>query len=259
MMKKVVKAVKRPLRKEKNQKRIATTSSPVGKFKLFLILLLAILVVLIVVELSAFKNPGLIRDFILQFGWLAPVVVIVLQVFQSMISIIPSQMTTIAAGYVFGPVVGLLYSLIGSFIGSALIFLISRKYGLKLAIKFFPHRDLVHFQAFFNQKKSNALFLARVAPIFPNDLISFAAGLTKINFWKFNLVSTIGFFVQMVILSFFGSGLAEGKINLPLIVISVIVGLLFLVVIFKNKIRKMVIKDLKEVEKELTTGVKIVF
>lgn len=255
----MVKSAKRQSNKKKVLKQVVTTSHHLGKFKLFLLVILAILVVLMIVELSAFKNPKLIRDFILQFGWLAPLAVIILQVFQSMISIVPSQMTTIAAGYVFGPVVGLVYSLIGSFIGSALIFLISRKYGLRLALRFFPHRDLVHFQAFFNQKKSNALFLARVAPIFPNDLISFAAGLTKINFWKFNLVSTIGFFVQMVILSFFGSGLAEGEINVPLMVISAVVGLLFLVVIFKNKIRKIIIKDIKEVEKELTKGVKIVF
>jgi|SRR3989344_514581 len=258
-MGKVVKAIRELPGGKTVNKSAKTTSHKVSRLKFFLLSALIILILFISIEFSTFNNPELVKNFVLKFGLMAPVVLILLQTFQSMISIIPSQITTIAAGYVFGPIFGLIYSLIGSFIGSSIVFLISRKYGAQLAMKFFPEKDIIHFQVFFRQKKSKALFLARIAPIFPNDLISFAAGLTKINYWKFSLISSLGFLIQIIILSFFGSGLAEGQISMPLIVVSIVVGLLFLIVIFKKKIRKIIIRDIKEVEKELRKGVKIVF
>jgi uncharacterized membrane protein YdjX (TVP38/TMEM64 family) len=231
----------------------------ISRLKYIFLGLLIVGILYLVGELSIWANPEAIKNFILKFGLWSPIILILLQVVQSMISILPSQVTTIAAGFLFGPIFGLLYALIGSTIGSAIVFLISRKYGRRLANKFFHGKDLAHFEAFFKQKKLYALFLARVAPIFPNDLVSFAAGFTKISFSGFNFVSTLGFLIQMIILVIFGAKLAEGEVSIPLIIVSVIVGLLFLVVLFKGKIRKIVIKDLKKVEKSLKKGVKIVF
>src|SRR3989338_5421361 len=64
-------------------------------------------------------DPSSLKSFILGFGILAPIGIIILQAFQTTLSLIPSQITTIVAGFIFGPWLGLLYSLIGSFIGSA--------------------------------------------------------------------------------------------------------------------------------------------
>ena len=194
------------------------------------------------------NNPELLKATILKFGILAPLAVILLQAFQTTISIIPSQLTTIVAGFLFGPFWGLFYSLIGAIIGSASIFLISRKYGTKLARHLFEKSEINHFHHLFQQKKNGALFLARIAPLFPNDLVSFGAGLTNIKFWKFNLISTLGFIVQMLILSYFGSELAQGNISLHLILISITVSLLFLIVLFKHQIKKVLIKDFHKLE-----------
>lgn len=196
------------------------------------------------------SNPELIKSLVLGFGVLAPLAVIFLQFFQTIITIIPSQITTILAGFLFGPVLGLAYSLIGAFFGSMLVFILARKYGKKLALKFFEKKDLVHFNVLFRQHKLWALFLARMTPIFPNDLVSFGAGLTKIRLRNFNLVSSLGFVFQMIILTYFGAELSTGKISLPLIIISVAVGLLLLIAIFEKKIKKVIIKDFHQIEKK---------
>jgi uncharacterized membrane protein YdjX (TVP38/TMEM64 family) len=99
------------------------------------------------------SNPKALQELILGFGFWAPLVIIGVQIFQQMISVFPSQVTTVASGFIFGPVLGLLYSLIGAFIGSGITFLISRRYGEKLAMKLFNRRELVHFDHFFRQKK----------------------------------------------------------------------------------------------------------
>jgi len=225
------------------------------KLRYFLLLLVGILLYYLITESEVVQhylaNPEALRTLILGFGILAPLAIIILQAFQTTISIIPSQITTIVAGFIFGPFLGVVYSLIGAFFGSAIIFLISRKYGKDLALKFFDKKEIVHFNHFFKQKKLWALFLARITPIFPNDLVSFAAGLTTIRLRDFNLVSSLGFIVQMIILSYFGSELATGKFSWPLVIISILVVLLFLVVVFKSKIKKIVIKDLHIIEREI--------
>jgi len=195
------------------------------------------------------SNPEELKLIILSLGILAPLAIIFLQFFQTTISIIPSQLTTILAGFLFGPILGLFYSLIGAFFGSLFIFMISRKYGKNLALKLFDKKEIVHFNHWFKQKKKWTLFLARVSPIFPNDLISFVAGLTTIKVRDFCLVSTIGFVFQMIILTYFGAELSTGKISIPLIILTIIITLLLIMVIFKSKIKKVLIKDLHKVEK----------
>ena len=197
------------------------------------------------------SNPESLKNLILGFGILAPLAIIILQFSQTTISIIPSQITTIVAGFILGPSLGLFYSLIGAFFGSMFVFLLARKYGKKLALKFFEKKDLIHFNLFFRKKKLWTLFLARITPLFPNDLVSFCAGLTKIKLKNFNTISSVGFVVQMIILTYFGSELATGKISFSLIIISIIVTLLLLVAVFEKKIKKVIIKDFHKLEKEI--------
>jgi uncharacterized membrane protein YdjX (TVP38/TMEM64 family) len=226
----------------------------VHKLKYFLLLALAILFYFLITESKTVQyylaNPELLKTLILSFGVLAPIAIILLQTFQTTISIIPSQITTIVAGFVFGPILGLVYSLIGAFFGSMIIFLVGRKYGKKLALKLFGKKEMVHFHIFFQQKKRWALFLARIAPIFPNDLVSFMAGLTSIRLRDFNWVSTVGFILQMIILTYFGAELAAGEVSVTMILITVMVSLLLLLLIFKNQIKMFLIKELRFLEKE---------
>lgn len=194
-------------------------------------------------------DPEVLRSFILGFGILAPLGLILLQMLQTTISIIPSQLTTILAGYIFGPLWGLVYSLIGAFFGSLLIFSLARKYGGKIASFFFTEEEIVHFILFFKQKKLLALFLARIAPLFPNDLVSSAAALTDISLFHFNLVSTAGFMGQMVLLTYFGAELREGSITLPLQIITIVVSFLLFLFLFKEKIHKILIHELRLLER----------
>ncbi|MDP3699174.1 MAG: TVP38/TMEM64 family protein [Nanoarchaeota archaeon] len=198
---------------------------------------------------ESLADPEELRWFILKFGLLAPLGLIILQMFQTMISIIPSQLTTILAGFVFGPLWGLIYSLIGAFLGSLFIFLIARRYGHKVASFFFTEEERSHFILFFKQKKLLALFMARIAPLFPNDLVSFSAALTDISLFNFNLVSTAGFMIQMILLTFFGAELREGSFTLPLQIITLVISFLLALFLFKEKIHKILIHDLKLLEK----------
>ena len=206
---------------------------------------------------ESLADPEELRWFILRFGILAPLGLIILQIFQTMFSIVPSQLTTILAGFIFGPLWGLIYSLIGAFLGSLFVFVLARKFGTKIASFFFTEEEIVHFILFFKQKKLLALFMARITPLFPNDLVSFSAALTDISLFHFNLVSTAGFMVQMIMLTYFGAELREGSFTLPLQIITLVISFLLALFLFKEKIHKILIHDLKLLEKGENTLKKV--
>ena len=197
------------------------------------------------------KNPLLLKEIVLRWEILAPLAIILLQTFQAIISIFPSQVTTVAAGFIFGPILGTLYSLIGSFLGSLTIFLLSRKFGEKIATKIFNKKEIHHYHTFFRQRKRWALFTARIIPILPNDMVSMAAGMTNITLKNFNIISTLGFAVQMIILTYFGSQLAIGSLNIQLLIILIIVVLLVLIAVFHSQLKQVLIKDVYKIEKKI--------
>jgi len=131
------------------------------------------------------------------------------------------------------------------------VFIAARYYGKSLASRFFEKKEIVHFNSIFREKGMWGLFLVRVAPIFPDDVVSFTAGLTTMKLWMFNVVSTIGFAVTMVIYSVFGSELSSGVFGGRIIVLTIIVVGICLAGLFKNQIKKMLIKDWYRLEKEV--------
>lgn len=199
-----------------------------------------------------FSQPEAIKTLVLSWGIAGPLVIILLQFFQTTISIIPSQVTTIVAGFLFGPIWGGVYSLIGVTLGSETIYSLSKKYGKKLALKLFNPTEIAHFQHFFKQRGNWSVFLARIMPFFPNDLVSFTAGLIGIKRKDFHLFSTLGFIPQIVLFSLIGWGLSPETAKVTLALLVAVVILLFLAVIFKNKIKYLVIKDLHKLEKKAT-------
>lgn len=196
------------------------------------------------------EDPNQIKMFVLSFGYLAPLMITLLQAVQNIIPFLPHEITAVAAGFIFGPFWGIVYTLIGAFLGSAVVFEIARKYGKKLAEKVFDKKEVVHFHLMFKKNKAWAVFIARIIPLFPNDLVSFAAGLTDIKFRWFNLASTLGFVLEVVILSYFGSSLTEGLSIVPIVILVAFLGVSSLVVVFKKPIKKFLIKDIHILEKE---------
>ncbi len=195
--------------------------------------------------LESLRNPLEIRAFILGFGAWAPVVVVLLQAVQTTISIIPSQLTTIAAGFLFGPLWGLVLSLIGASIGSTLVFLLSKKYGRRLALHYFEKKDVVHFQLLFQRHSDAAVFLARSAPLFPHDVVSFSAALLGMSYKKFMLISTLGFLVQMVLLTYFGAELSAGAVSVPVLVMAFVAALLLLGLLFREKLKALLSREIR--------------
>jgi uncharacterized membrane protein YdjX (TVP38/TMEM64 family) len=115
---------------------------------------------------------------------------------------------TVAGGFLFGIVMGMVYVNIGSVIGSTLAFLSSRfligdwiqkRYGNKLQ----------RFNEEIERHGHNYLFILRIVPILPFFLVNYLAGLTKIPLKKFIFISAIGMLPGSFVYAFAGRQFAK--------------------------------------------------
>lgn len=205
-------------------------SKRVGKNILIAFLITAILLIITGLWgqplLAAFSDQEQAKRYVESAGIFGPLVFILLQVIQVVIAPIPGQVAGLLGGYLFGPYLGLFYSLIGATIGFTIIFVLARKFGRPFVERFFSKKLIDKFDYITKSKGSFALFLIFLLPAFPDDLICYLAGLTKIPIYRLILISIAGRIPGYLILSLTGNGLAYENMN-P-IIITLIAALLIL-------------------------------
>ena len=125
------------------------------------------------------------------------------------VAFVPGLFLTLASGVIFGIFWGTVYTLIGATIGSALAFLVAR-YVARRAIE----RKLVarpRFQAIDRAVARQGLkivFLLRLSPIFPYNLLNYALGLTRVSFRDYALAS-VGMIPGTLLYVYYGNAVGS--------------------------------------------------
>jgi uncharacterized membrane protein YdjX (TVP38/TMEM64 family) len=184
--------------------------------------------------ISKMNSPMELREFIEGYGAWGPIIFILLQILQVMIAPIPGQAIGLIGGILFGPYLGLLYTLIGSTIGFTIVLSLSRKLGRPFVEHFISRKTLDKFDNLTREKGVLVFFLIFLLPAFPDDIITFIAGLTKIKISTLLLVSLIGRLPGYAILSFTGHGLILEKLDIVIIVITAMI-IIMLIAFWKRK------------------------
>ena len=193
------------------------------------LLVVALLVVLLTLFISGWLHSFSkddFRDYIRSFGALGPLVLLGLQILQVFIALIPGEIVESAAGYVLGPWVGTAVCYLGIAIASILIFLLTRRYGVKL-VEVFVSRERINELRFLNteQKRNTLIFLLFFIPGTPKDLLTYFAGLTDIRLKTFLLLSLIAR-IPSVITSTFGGHLLGQEHYVGAVILYGITGIL---------------------------------
>ena len=152
------------------------------------------------------------RDYIRSFGVLGPLVLLGLQFLQVFIALIPGELLETAAGYAFGPWIGTAICYIGVGLASALIFALTRRYGVKL-VEIFVDRERINELRFLNteRKRNNLIFLLYFIPGTPKDLLTYFVGLTDIKLSTFLILSMIARIPSVISSTFGGHLLGEER------------------------------------------------
>lgn len=143
------------------------------------------------------------------WGRLAFLGMMLLQVF---VAIIPGEPLEIGAGYAFGAVEGTIFCILGAGIGSALVFLFVRRFGVK-AVEVFISQEKIRSVRFLNDPKRlyPLITIAFLLPGTPKDVLCYCAGLTPIRFRHFLWISSICRLPSVVTSVLGGNALGSGN------------------------------------------------
>ncbi|MFA5246589.1 MAG: TVP38/TMEM64 family protein [Candidatus Micrarchaeia archaeon] len=144
-----------------------------------------------------FLNPPNISvgDFekaIRDSGPMGPLIIVASQLLASIFSPIPNSIITIAAGRIYGGFWGGMFSYIGGLLGAAVTFWIGRKLGRQYVAHFVKDNDLDAVDGFISKHGVWAIVGGRLLPFMSFDAISYAAGMTSMDFGAFMLASVFG-------------------------------------------------------------------
>lgn len=160
-------------------------------------------------------DPLLIEAELQSWGILAPLAFILLRVVAILLTVIPNAPLDIAAGLLFGPFLGTLYSLIASALGALACFYLARILG-RDGITRLLHRDLPLCDRLARRELGVIIFVARIEPIFSFSLVSFGAGLTPVSPGLFTLATVLGITPGTILLNYFGRSLFTGSLSLQI-------------------------------------------
>ena len=195
---------------------------------LAVVVLLVVFVTLFVSRwLSSFSREDF-RDYVRSFGALAPAVMLGLQILQVFIALIPGELVESAAGFILGPWLGTLVCYLGIALASALIFTLTRRYGVKLVEVFISREKINELRFLSTEQKRNALiFLLFFIPGTPKDLLTYFVGLTDIKLGTFLLLSMVARIPSVLTSTFGGHLLGEAR-YLGAVILYGVTGLLSL-------------------------------
>lgn len=201
-------------------------------FKFFWIIISALPILLIVLgyifPFQFFKNQESIREFVTGLGIWAPFGFIGIQIVQVIITPISHYTVSLAGGYLFGIWEGFIYNWIGRVVGSILAFYISR-YFYKRVITRTVNPDFIKKYNFYFNKGLLLLFMAYVLPFFPDDELTYLAGISRIRPKIFLPIMAIGHSVGSLALAYYGHGVQSFSEPLFIILLAILVvgGILF--------------------------------
>lgn len=143
--------------------------------------------------LDIFTSPEALQEYLIQFGMLAPLIFMAIQVSQVVFPIIPGGLTCVAGVLCFGPLWGFVYNYISICIGSCINFLLIRKYGKPLLIRLSSPKLYDKYVGWLDKgERFDKLFaIAIFLPVAPDDFLCMLAGLTKMTFKKFAMIIAV--------------------------------------------------------------------
>lgn len=158
------------------------------------------------------RDIGRLRDYLRGLGAWAPAVSFLLMVLQSVAAPLPAFVITIANGLLFGAFWGTVLSWTSAMFGAALCFGIARALGRPAVERLAGSGPLARADAFFDRYGSAAVLIARLVPIISFDVVSYAAGLTRIGLLPFLVATGVGQLPATIVYSILGENLTSGSL-----------------------------------------------
>ena len=163
-----------------------------------------------IIKMFQTGNFASMRAFIAQYGHWAMLVSSLLMIFQSLAAPLPAFFITLTNANLFGWWQGCILSFVSSMLGAAMCFYIARILGRDVVEKICTKGALKQIEDFFAKYGKKCILVARLLPFISFDVVSYAAGLTAMDFWGFFIATGLGQLPACVVYSYVGGMLTGG-------------------------------------------------
>lgn len=145
-----------------------------------------------------------------------------MMILQIIAAFLPGEPFEMVAGYAFGTIEGTALCFIASAIGSILVLLLTRKFGIKLVKLFFDDNKINSVNFLHSSPKRILMFaVIFVLPGTPKDLLCYFAGVTDIKMWILILICSFGRIPAIVTSTIGGDALGTKSYILAIVVLII--------------------------------------
>jgi uncharacterized membrane protein YdjX (TVP38/TMEM64 family) len=154
----------------------------------------------------------------------------------AVVAALPGSALTVAAGALFGSLLGVVVVSIAATLGASLSFLVARYFARESVAQWLSRKEKFQkLDKLTEERGAIVVALTRLVPIFPFNLLNYGFGLTRVRFWTYVFWSWLcmlpGTVLYVVGADAFVKGVSQGRIPWELIaaILIVAVALGFLV------------------------------
>lgn len=160
-------------------------------------------------EQFSFFDRETVEHFVSDTGVIGPALIVLLMTVAVVASPIPSAPIALAAGAAYGHYAGAAYVAIGSELGAMIAFLVARHLGRDAVVKLLGSK--ADYGLLGSQNALTVIvFSSRLLPFISFDAMSYAAGLSRLQLWRFLLATFAGIIPASFVLAHFGSEAMSG-------------------------------------------------
>jgi len=183
------------------------------------------------------ENGPALQAWLQQLGIIGPLAIIGLMTLAIVMSPIPSAPIALAAGAAYGHTEGTVYVLIGAELGAVIAFTIARLAGLPAVQHWLGPRIMQRLHGSQNMLML-IVFLSRLLPFISFDMVSYAAGVTPLRFWRFVVATFAGIIPASFLLAHFGAEMVSGESERIGITLLLLGGVSLLVILLERFSRR---------------------
>ncbi len=181
------------------------------------------------------------EGFIEGYGWWGRFVALGIQFLQVFIAFIPGEFVEVGLGLAFGAVEGTIICMGGLALGSATVFALVKRWGIRLVELFVDTEKINSFRFINSEKKlSYTVFILFLIPGTPKDLLTYIVPLTRMKMSEFMVISMLARIPSVVSSTIGGNLFGDGRYleGIALLLVTAIIsiaGLRIYDIIIKKK------------------------
>ena len=178
-------------------------------------------------------DPIMLKKELAKFGNWGKIILILIMAFQVVFVFLPGEVIEIAAGFSYGTFEGLIICLLGTIIGTVIIYSLLNKYGIKFINKFYDTSKINQIKFLKKEKHLEIIiFIIFFIPGTPKDLITYLAPFTRLKLTTFLAISSIARIPSIITSTISGSALSNQNYQLTIwvFIITGIISILGLLI-----------------------------